>query len=261
MEIIICSDKNQASVLVAKYIEKMMKDSLCTVIGCATGSTPEKVYQELIECHQNNSLSFKSVLTFNLDEYVGVPSEHPSSFRHYMDEKFFKHIDIPEKNVHFPDGMAEDVEENCQQYEKAIKHCGGIDVQLLGVGRDGHIAFNEPSSSLASRTRIKTLTKTTLKDNEKYFEGLEKYPKHAITMGIGTIMEAKECLLMAFGPEKSTVVSQLVEGPVSAICPASVLQMHPKTKVFLDQEAAEKLKHKAYYQEVFENKPQWQAWC
>ena len=176
----------------------------------------------------------------------------------YMWENLFRHVNIAEKNIHIPDGLAKDIPQCCANYEKQIRAAGGIDVQLLGIGTDGHIGFNEPTSSLASRTRIKTLTPQTRKDNARFFGSEAAVPHHVITMGIGTILDARHCVLLAFGRNKARAVAAAVEGPVTAMNPASALQQHPQVTVLLDEAAASRLKLREYYRWVYENKPDWQ---
>jgi glucosamine-6-phosphate deaminase len=208
--------------------------------------------------HRSGQLDFSRVATFNLDEYVGLPSSHPCSYREFMRQHLFEQVNIPPGNIHFPDGLAADVRGHCREYEAAIASAGGIDLQLLGIGRDGHIGFNEPSSSLASRTRIKSLTPQTLKDNAKCFGSPEKVPHHVITMGVGTIMDARQCLLLATGEAKADAVAGMAEGSITADLPASVLQMHPVCKLVVDEAAAKKLRRAEYYRWVYANKPVWQ---
>ena len=228
------------------------------VLGLATGSTPLGLYYKLIRMHRENTLDLSQITTFNLDEYVGLSPDHPASYRRYMQEKFFDHVNIPAGHIHVPDGMASDIHAFCEQYEEAIRKAGGIDLQILGLGHDGHIGFNEPTSSLASRTRIKTLTQKTITANQRFFSNDEQVPHHVITMGVGTIMEARTCLLLAFGEEKAAAVAAMVEGPVTAMCPASVLQMHPQVMVVVDEAAAQSLKRADYYRHVYSNKPDFQ---
>ncbi|HAR35520.1 MAG TPA: glucosamine-6-phosphate deaminase, partial [Acidobacteria bacterium] len=197
-------------------------------------------------------------VTFNLDEYVGLSPDHPASFHRFMWDNLFSQINIKPENVHIPDGLASDIQAYCERYEKEIKEAGGIDIQVLGLGTNGHIGFNEPSSSLSSRTRIKTLTAQTRKNNANFFGGEDHVPYHAITMGIGTILEARTCLLLAFGQKKARAIALAVEGPVTAMVPASALQLHPRAIIILDREAASELKNLDYYQWVYEHKPEWQ---
>jgi glucosamine-6-phosphate deaminase len=205
------------------------------------------------------NLDWSQVTTFNLDEYIGLPRDHAQSYHSFMWENLFKHVNISEENVHIPDGNAQDVPRFCREYEEQISAAGGIDLQVLGIGTDGHIGFNEPTSSLASRTRIKTLTQQTCKDNARFFGSEESVPHHVITMGIGTIMEARQNLLLAFGQNKSRAIAEAVEGPITSINPASILQMHPEVKVILDEPAAADLKRADYYRWVYVNKPDWQS--
>jgi glucosamine-6-phosphate deaminase len=207
----------------------------------ATGSTPLGIYKELIRMHKNEGLDFSKVTTFNLDEYVGLPPSHDQSYHYFMQENFFKDVNINPHYIHVPQGMAKDVNAFCEWYENRIKEYGGIDIQILGIGSNGHIAFNEPGSSLGSRTRIKTLTEKTRNDNARFFSNMDEVPKYAITMGVGTIMDAKELLLAANKSNKAEAIKAAVEGPVTAMCPASIIQMHRSAFVVLDNDAAEKL--------------------
>lgn len=258
MEIIIQQSDRAASVLAAKIVAAKVRQKPDAVLGLATGDTPLMLYEELVAMHRNEGLDFARVTTFNLDEYFGLPEQHPSTYRHYMEEYFFKRTNIDLRRTFLPVSAGRDVEADCRQFEEKIKECGGIDIQILGVGQDGHIGFNEPSSSLASRTRIKTLTQETRKNNAKFFSSPDEVPKHCITMGIGTIMESKQVLLLAFGSKKSQVVAQLVEGPLTAMVPASILQFHPQAKILLDDSAAAQLRRRDYYEWVYSNKPNWQ---
>ena len=254
MEIIIQPTPEAATSVAARIIARLLREKPNAVLGLATGSTPLLLYRELIAM----KLDWRKVTTFNLDEYVGLDANHPQSYQSFMWENLFRHINIPKKNVHIPDGMAKDIPKFCAKYEKQIKVAGGIDLQVLGIGTDGHIGFNEPTSSLASRTRIKTLTPQTVKDNARFFGSEAKVPHHVITMGIGTIMEARQNLLLAFGAGKARAIAEAVEGPITAVNPASILQMHPVTRLCLDQAAVGKLERADYYRWVFSNKPQWQ---
>ena len=254
MEIIIQPTPAAATRIAARLLAKQLKEKPDLVLGLATGSTPLLLYRELVAL----KLDWRKVKTFNLDEYIGISPQHPQSYHSFMWENLFRHVNIAAKNVHIPDGMAKDIPASCELYEKRIREAGGIDLQVLGIGTDGHIGFNEPSSSLASRTRIKTLTQQTVKDNARYFGREDDVPRHVITMGIGTILEARENVMLAFGSKKAAVVAAAVEGPITAINPASALQMHAKTKVFLDAAAATKLQRSDYYHWVYDHKPQWQ---
>ncbi len=259
MEIIIQETPALGSIIAARIIAKLVRTRPDCVLGLATGSTPIATYRELVRLHREESLDFSKVTTFNLDEYVGLPPSHPQSYHAFMDEHLFGHINIARENIHIPDGMAADIPAECARYEAAIVAAGGIDLQLLGIGTDGHIGFNEPTSSLASRTRIKTLTEQTRADNARFFEGdLGKVPFHCITMGVGTIMDCRQVLMLAFGANKATALADAVEGPITAMNPASVLQMHPVAKCIIDEPAAAKLQRTAYYRWVYANKPEWQ---
>jgi len=255
MEIIIQPDAKAATAVAVTMVARLLREKPDAVLGLATGSTPLPLYQALIRM----KLDWRKVTTFNLDEYVGLPPAHPQSYHHFMWENLFRHINISRKNVHIPDGMSRNIPKFCSGYEARIRAAGGIDLQVLGIGTDGHIGFNEPTSSLASRTRIKTLTRRTHKDNARFFGSPDKVPHHVITMGLGTIMEARSCVLLAFGSEKARAVAATVEGPLAAVNPASILQMHPNVKMCLDHAAASKLKRADYYRWVYENKPEWQA--
>ena len=255
MEIIIQPTAEAATSIAARIMARLLRDKPNAVLGLATGSTPLPLYRELV----GMKLDWRRVTTFNLDEYVGLSPAHPASYHSFMRENLFRHVNIPEKNIHIPDGMTGNVPAFCERYEKQIRAAGGIDLQLLGIGSDGHIGFNEPTSSLASRTRMKTLTGRTRKDNACHFGGEAQAPHHVITMGIGTIMEAGHCLLLAFGKKKARAIAGAVEGPVTAMNPASALQWHPRVTVCLDEAAASGLKMKRYYRWVFENKPDWQT--
>jgi glucosamine-6-phosphate deaminase len=254
MEIIIQPTPEAATAIAARLVAGLLRKKPNAVLGLATGSTPLLLYRELTQMQ----LDWRRVTTFNLDEYVGLAPDHPASYHSFMRENLFRHVNLREKNIHIPDGMARDIPALCERYEKQIRQAGGIDLQLLGIGSDGHIGFNEPSSSLASRTRIKTLTARTLRDNARFFKNAAQSPHHVITMGIGTITEARHCLLLAFGQKKARAIAGAVEGPITAMNPASVLQLHPRTTLCLDEAAASRLKMKRYYRWVFENKPAWQ---
>ncbi len=259
MEIIIKPTPESCGVFAAQTIAKLVREKPDAVLGLATGSTPLGTYRELVRLHREEALNFSGVTTFNLDEYVGIAPEHPHSYHAFMWEHFFSQVNVPRERIHIPNGQAHDVPGECARYEYAISSAGGLDLQILGIGRDGHIGFNEPSSSLASRTRIKTLTDQTRRDNARFFGGdLARVPMHCITMGVGTIMEARQVLLLAFSANKANAIAAAVEGPITAMIPASVLQMHPVAKAILDEEAAAKLQRLEYYRWVFDHKPVWQ---
>lgn len=261
MEVIISHDAESASKKAARYIADVIKRKPNCVLGLATGSTPLALYKELIRMHKEEGLDFSQVVTFNLDEYLGLPNNDPRSYHYFMHENLFDHINVKPENIHIPDGMTTDVLAFCEEYENKIKQAGGIDLQILGIGNDGHIGFNEPTSSFASRTRIKTLTHDTIESNARFFDNDEdKVPRHVITMGIGTVMDSANVLLLAFGKSKANAISQTVEGPLSAFIPASALQMHKHAKILIDEQAASLLKLKDYYRWVYDRKPEWNKW-
>jgi glucosamine-6-phosphate deaminase len=244
--------------MAAKTIAALVRRNPRAVLGLATGSTPLALYGELARMHREDGLDFSSVTTFNLDEYVGLSPGHPASYHAFMQDHLFRHINVKPSNIHIPDGLAEDIPAACAAYEEAIAAAGGIDVQVLGIGTDGHIGFNEPTSSLSSRTRIKTLTEQTRTDNARFFDSEAEIPRHVITMGIGTIMDSRTCLLLAFGRSKAEVVARTVEGPVTAMIPASALQFHRDARILVDEDAASLLAHGGYYRHVYDHKPSWQ---
>ena len=254
MEIIIQPTAEAATNIAARLLSRAIQQKPAAVLGLATGATMDALYRELVAM----KLDWSKLTTFNLDEYVGLSPQHPQSYHSFMWENLFRHVNIPIKSVNIPDGLAKDIPQACENYERKIAATGGIDVQLLGIGTSGHIGFNEPTSSLASRTRIKTLTPQTLRDNARFFGNESGVPQQVITMGIGTILESRHCVLLAFGSKKAQAVAEAVEGPVTAMNPASALQLHPKVTMFLDEAAAAELKMKEYYHWVYDQKPDWQ---
>lgn len=244
MLVIIKENYQQMSIEAAKQVASLIRKKPDCVIGFATGSTPLGLYKELIRMHKEEGLDFSKVVSFNLDEYVGLPPNHPESYHFFMWENLFKHININPSNVHIPMGMAEDIDAFCEWYEQKIIYHSGIDLQILGIGSNGHIAFNEPGSSLGSRTRIKTLDEKTRLDNARFFNSMDEVPKYAITMGVGTIMEAKRLLLLANGFKKAEAIRATVEGPIMAKYPATIVQLHRYATVIIDKEAASKLEGK-----------------
>lgn len=260
MEIIIVKDRATLADYAAGVIKKQIEQKPDTVLGLATGSTPEDTYARLVEAHKQDSLDFSRVKTFNLDEYLGLPREHDQSYYFFMHDRLFNHVNISPENVNLPNGMAPDPQAACRDYEEKIAAAGGIDLQLLGVGGNGHIAFNEPGSSLSGPTTIKSLTRQTISDNARLFFGGDEaeVPKFAITMGVGSILAAKKLLLIATGPGKAAIVRAFVEGPVTASVTASALQMHPDATVVLDEAAASKLENIEYYRWVQSQKPEYE---
>ncbi len=258
MEIIIQPDVLEASRIAARIIARTVREKPHAVLGFATGNSPRQLYANLTELHSKENLDFSGVTAFNLDEYLGTAADHPASFHSYMKTLLFDKINIPNRRIHIPDGLAPDIPSYCRYYEASIRSAGGIDIQVLGIGSNGHIGFNEPTSSLTSRTRIKTLTEETRKEIAPGFGGMDKTPSHVITMGLGTIMDSRMCLLLAFGKKKAKAIAQTVEGPVTAWMPGTILQMHPRTMIIIDEDAASELKMADYYRWVHENKPEWQ---
>jgi glucosamine-6-phosphate deaminase len=228
---------------IAELIRQRNAAGLPAVLGLATGGTPVPLYQELVRLHREEGLSFRNVTTFNLDEYLGLPREHPESYWHFMHHHLFGHIDIPADRIHLPSGMVgeNEIDAHCEAYERAIREAGGIDLQILGIGRTGHIGFNEPGSPQDSRTRRIHLDEVTRSDAAPAFGGLDAVPTHAITMGCGTILEARRIVLMAWGAKKADIVREAVEGPVNDRVSASYLQNHPAAAFYLDAEAASHL--------------------
>ena len=252
MKVIIRQTKREASIWAARHIVAAIKAKAAVtdkpfVLGLPTGSTPIDTYDEIIRMYRNGEVSFKNVVTFNMDEYVGLPVEHPESYHSFMFKYLFDHIDINPKNIHILDGNAPDLAAECENYEKAIEKAGGIDLFLGGVGEDGHLAFNEPFSSLNSRTRVMTLTYDTRVVNSRFFDNdVSQVPHQAMSVGIATVMGAKEVLVEGFGAKKARAIAAAVEGPVSQYVTLSALQYHPNGIVLIDDEAAGELKVSSY---------------
>jgi glucosamine-6-phosphate deaminase len=237
----------------ARIVASAVRSKPNATLGLATGSTTVGMYKELARLHQEQGLDFSRVVTFNLDEYLGLGAEHPQSFHCFMRENFFGDVNVAERNIHIPDGtIGGDYEDYCAAYERAIRDAGGIDLQILGIGRNGHVGFNEPTSSFGSRTRLKVLTNETIDDNRKFFGAGEEMPQCAITMGIGTILEAKKILLLATGEAKAETVAEAIEGPITASVTASCLQLHPDVTFVIDEAAGAQLKQRDYYRRVME---------
>jgi glucosamine-6-phosphate deaminase len=259
VEVVILSGADEIASAGADVIVALLSRKPDAVLGLATGSSPLGVYQSLAERHRAGDVSFFAASGFLLDEYVGLPAEHPQRYRSVIGEVFEQHVDFAPGAVRGPDGNADDLPAACARYEAAIEAAGGVDVQLLGIGTDGHIAFNEPTSSLSSRTRVKTLTEQTRADNARFFASPADVPRHVLTQGLGTISDARHVLLIATGAGKAAAVQAMVEGPVSAHCPASVLQLHRHATVLLDDDAASSLSLGDYYRETYAHKPSWQG--
>jgi glucosamine-6-phosphate deaminase len=253
MLVLLQRDYEAVSAAAARIIAAWVRRDPALVLGLATGGTTVGMYRELARMHREDALDFSKVVTFNLDEYIGLAPEHPHSFHRFMQQNFFSHVNIPPAQIHIPDGSVQTgYEEYCAGYEAAIREAGGIDLQVLGIGRDGHIGFNEPSSSLASRTRPKTLSRTTIADNCRDFARGEEMPGAAITMGIGTILEARHIMLIASGKAKAKAVAKAIEGPITASVSASALQLHPDVTFVVDEDAARELSQTDYYRRVME---------
>lgn len=258
MEVVIAPPGELAR-LAADAVEGLVRANPETVLGLATGSSPLAVYDELVRRHKEG-LSFARARAFMLDEYVGLPADHPERYRNVINKEFASRVDLAPGAVQGPDGLAADLPAACAAYEQAIADAGGVDLQILGIGTDGHIAFNEPGSSLASRTRIKTLTKQTREDNARFFGGsVDDVPRHCLTQGLATIMSARHLVLLASGRTKAEAVHQLVEGPISAMWPATIMQLHPHATVLVDDAAASRLQLADYYRQTYAEKPDWQG--
>lgn len=260
MEVVILEDAEQIGHLGAAAISRLVSARPDAVIGLATGSSPVVVYDALGQEAAAGRLDLGGCTFFLLDEYVGLPAEHPQAYRNVIRREFADKVGVAGERIHGPDGGAADVPAACAAYERAIADAGGVDLQILGVGTDGHIAFNEPGSSLASRTRVKTLTRQTREDNARFFEGdTDSVPQHCVTQGVGTIMAARHLLLVAMGRGKAEAIHRLVEGPVTAMWPATALQWHPHVTVLVDEAAASRLQLASYYSETYAAKPAWQG--
>jgi len=255
MEVIIKSKYEQMSRAAAELVADVLNTKPNAVLGMATGSTPLGLYKELVRMHKEEGLDFSQVTTFNLDEYVGLPVDHDQSYHYFMHENFFKHVNISHQNIYIPSGTTNNYKAFCQWYEDRIQESGGIDIQILGIGSDGHIAFNEPTSSFSSRTRLKTLAKPTIDDNARFFAKREDVPIYAITMGVATILEARQLLLVANGKGKAKAIAQMIEGPVTSMITATALQMHAAASVFIDTDAASELDMAEYYEWIQNKKP------
>ena len=260
MEVILQPTPEAAAELLARLVAHDLRARPSLVLGLATGRTMESVYDRLARMHREDGLDFAAARTFNLDEYVGLSASDPHSYRHYMSEHLFRHVNVDLRNTHLPHGDAADLDAECRRYEELITHCGGIDVQLLGIGQTGHIGFNEPLSALRSRTRVKALSPVTVAQNASLFADPSKMPRRAITMGVGTILEARRVVLLATGAGKAEIIAKAVEGPITSMISATALQMHPRCTVIVDEAAAAKLQGVDYYRWIFENEPEWEPY-
>ncbi len=260
MEVVIVPDANAGGELIAEAMAQLLRRKPDALLGVATGSTPLPVYEALAAKVRSGAVEVARARIAQLDEYVGLPAAHPESYRSVLRREVLEPLGIGMDQFMGPDGAAEDVQGACEAYDQALVDAGSVDLQLLGIGTDGHIGFNEPCSSLASRTRIKTLTEQTRIDNARFFDGdIDQVPHHVITQGIGTILEARHLVLLATGEGKADAVAATVEGPIAAVCPASALQLHPHATVVVDEAAASKLKLADYFRHTYANKPEWQG--
>jgi len=242
MEVIVKPDYDQISKLAARMIADVIRNKPRCVLGLATGGTPVGTYKELIRMHEEEGLDFSQASSFNLDEYVGLEHAHDQSYWYFMNDNLFKHVNINLANVHVPDGKALDIESHCRWYDEEIRKWGGLDIQILGIGGNGHIAFNEPGTAIWSRTHWTSLDERTIADNTRFFKSVNDVPRYALTMGIGTILEARKIIMLANKDSKADAIAAAVEGAVTAMVPASTLQFHPDTTVIIDKAAASKLK-------------------
>ena len=257
MEILIRDTPEQVATAAADVVATYVRRDPSSVIGLATGSTPVATYRELIRRHREGDLSFAGVTAFCLDEYVGIAREHEQSYYRFIRDEFTSHVDFDDANVHSPDGLDPQPWKAAERYEQAIVDSGGISVQILGIGANGHIGFNEPAAPIMARTRVETLHPQTVADNSRFFSSIDEVPIYAITQGLGTILDSAQPLLLATGAGKAAAVAAMIEGPLAAHTPASVLQLHPHTTVILDSEAASGLKDTAYYQQKEAARPKW----
>ncbi len=260
MEVIIRPTADAAAKLVADIISHELRANAHLVLGLATGRTMESVYAKLVRMYREERLDFSLCSTFNLDEYVGLPASDRHSYRHYMNHHLFMQVNIELRNTHLPDGTVADLNVECARYEALIRRFGGIDLQLLGIGRAGHLGFNEPLSALRSRTRVKALAPATLAQNAPLFTDPSLMPRRAITMGVGTILEGRRCVLLATGEEKAEIIAKAVEGPITAMISATALQLHDHCTVIVDEAAAGQLQGADYYRWIFENEPEWESY-
>lgn len=259
-EVIIVKNEDEAGEIYARCVAELIKNNPRTVLGLATGSSPLAAYRHLAQYVKDNNIDVSQVQGFALDEYAGLDPKHPESYRSTITRTVVEPLGLNPELVHVPNGNLETIMDAGHEYDKAIEEAGGVDVQILGIGTDGHIGFNEPGSSLASGTRMKTLTEQTREDNARFFDNdINQVPTHCITQGIGTILKARHLVLLAFGENKAEAVAQTCEGAVSVSCPASALQLHPHATIIVDEAAASQLKRKDYYQYVYNNKPEWQG--
>ena len=241
MKLIIAKNYEELSKVAANEMADVVKNNPSAILGLATGGSPIGMYKELIRMNKEGEIDFSKVTTVNLDEYVGLSGEHPQSYRYFMNDNLFNHINIDKKNTYVPNGLAENIEEECKNYDNKIAELGGTDVQLLGIGNNGHIAFNEPDENLVSGTHLTNLTQDTIEANARFFDSIDEVPKTALTMGLGGIMKSKKIIVIASGESKAEAVKEMVSGKISTKMPASMLQMHRDVTVIIDEDAAKLL--------------------
>lgn len=241
MNIIVLKDEKEVSEKAAQIIKDVISNNEEAVLGLATGSSPIKTYENLIEMNKNGKISFKKIKTINLDEYIGLDGNHTQSYRHFMNEKLFNHIDIDKENTYVPNGVSKNFEETAKEYEKLIDNLGGQDIQILGIGRNGHIGFNEPNEELEMNTHIESLTESTIEANKRFFDSINDVPKEAISMGIGSIFKAKKIILIAFGESKADAIAALGDGKITTQNPSTLLKLHPDITIIVDEKAGSKL--------------------
>jgi glucosamine-6-phosphate deaminase len=260
VQVVIAPTAQEVGRIAAAKIAKVVRERPDAVLGVATGSSPLAIYRELAGMTAGGSLDFSAVRAFALDEYVGLPVDHPESYHSVIRREVVEPLGMKPSLVHVPDGMAADILRACEDYERAIREAGGVDIQILGIGSNGHIGFNEPTSSFASRTRIKTLAPKTRADNARFFDTPEQVPTHCLTQGLATILDAGSLVLVAQGEAKADAVARMVEGPLTSMCPGSALQLHPDATVVVDEAAASRLELADYYRHTFDNLPAWQRY-
>ena len=252
MKVIICKDKKEVAKEAYKVVRDRVMNQGAKVLGLPTGTSPEGLYAEMVKGCKKGEIDFSDVHTFNLDEYIGLPVEHPQSYRNFMNTRLFNHINIKASNIDFLDGLTDDIDQECARYEAHMEELGGIKLQIVGIGRDGHIGFNEPGTSLSSRTHMITLAQSTITDNANlFFDGdKSQVPRWALSMGVGTVLDAKEVLMIAFGKNKADAIQGMLEGPITYMNTSSALQLHPDVTVVIDEAAASKLKYRDYYKRI-----------
>jgi glucosamine-6-phosphate deaminase len=261
VELLIRPTREHVARLAARIVAERVREKPTLVLGCATGKTMDRLYDELVALAREGSLDLRGCTTFNLDEYVGLAADDERSYHHYMRTRLFERVGLPSDRTHLPNGVAADLAEEAREYERRIARAGGIDLQLLGLGKTGHIGFNEPLSSLMSRTREKALTPDTRAQNAAFFGGdPEAVPARALTMGVGTILDAREVIMIVTGAPKAAILAAATEGPITARISATALQLHPNCKVIVDEDAAGALEGHEYYRWIYENEPDWEGY-